>query len=358
MTTTDVPRDSEMNPSEPSTYFSHSSNLKNILEAHFFGKILKEGADINKIWSLIDEKKLHDGITELIREYQRDKQEHQNDCLRCIDDAVTITPVDCDVARYPALQQFGIPLVNTFIHALLRDVVFLQDKNPEANLLTFQAFNGKPCTLVNPVSSSSYKLFKQNVGRTKWMDSLLSGIAENKEEAAEWVMHFLGKKYENKFMEVAVHLGLLLLPSKVMDAEAACAMWEEANGPYKSQRVILRHLKNSFGRRITVPERYIRELEDGALHPISVEGKEVFFWYKKIDEVVAHRVKLELQFHGKNFAEQCDHVDVVFGGDHGARQFRAVVQVIFRSKKMRMLQRAPSHYNLGISMLLKTHMKF
>jgi len=145
-------------------------------------------------------------------------------------------------------------------------------------------------------------------------------------------MHFLGKKYENKFMEVAVHLGLLLLPSKVMDAEAACAMWEEANGPYKSQRVILRHLKNSFGRRITVPERYIRELEDGALHPISVEGKEVFFWYKKIDEVVAHRVKLELQFHGKNFAEQCDHVDVVFGGDHGARRFRAVVQVIFRSK--------------------------
>jgi hypothetical protein len=43
-------------------------------------------------------------------------------------------------------------------------------------------------------------------------------------------------------------------------------------------------------------------------------------------------VKLELQFHGKNFAEQYDHIDVVFGGDHGARRFRAVVQVIFRSK--------------------------
>jgi hypothetical protein len=48
------------------------------------------------------------------------------------------------------------------------------------------------------------------------------------------MMHFLGKKYENKFIEVAVHLGLLL-PSKVMDAESACAMWEEANCPYKSQ---------------------------------------------------------------------------------------------------------------------------
>ncbi len=55
------------------------------------------------------------------------------------------------------------------------------------------------------------------------MDSLLSGICNNKEEAAEWTIHFLRKKYENKFMEVAVHLGLLL-PSKVMDVEAACAI--------------------------------------------------------------------------------------------------------------------------------------
>jgi len=57
-----------------------------------------------------------------------------------------------------------------------------------------------------------------------------------------------------------------------------------------------------------------------------------FFWHKKIDEVVAHRVKLELKCHGQNFMAQYDHLDVVFGGDHGARRFRAVGQLIFISK--------------------------
>ncbi len=54
-----------------------------------------------------------------------------------------------------------------------------------------------------------------------------------------------------------------------MNAYSACAMWEEANVPLRAQRVILRHLSNFFGRRLTVPERQIRELEAGALHPIS-----------------------------------------------------------------------------------------
>ena len=174
-------------------------------------------------------------------EFQKHKQDHQNECLSKIDDAsVTVTPVDCDVAQYPTLHQFAIPLVNKLIHALLRDIVALQDKYSVLSLLTFPAFNGKPCTLVKPICSSSYKLFKQNAQRSKWMESLLSSNSNNQEEATKWIMHFLGKKYENKFNEVAIHLGLLL-PSKVMDAEAACAMWEEANLPCKSQRVILRN---------------------------------------------------------------------------------------------------------------------
>jgi hypothetical protein len=48
--------------------------------------------------------------------------------------------------------------------------------------------------------------------------------------------------------------------------------------------------------------------------------------------VVAHRLKLELKHHGRDFVAKYDHVDVVFGGDHGARHFRAVVQLIFRKK--------------------------
>ena len=228
----------------------------------------------------------------------------------------------------------AIPLVNTSIHSLLRDIVTLDEKS-ETNLLTFKLFNGKPCTLVHPVCSASYKLFKQNIHRTKWMDALLSAICDDKDVAAEWIIHFLGKRYEHKLTEVAIHLGLLL-PSNVMDAETPCAMWEEANCPYKAQRVILRHLKNFFGRRITVPERFIRWLEDGVLNPRSdqkvIDGKTVYFWHKNIDEVVAHQLKLELKHRGPDFGTQYNALDVVFGGDHGARCFRAVVQLIFRSK--------------------------
>jgi hypothetical protein len=61
-------------------------------------------------------------------------------------------------------------------------------------------------------------------------------------------------------------------------------MWEEVNCPYKSQQVILRHLKSFFSHRITVPKKYIRELEDGALTPISnekvIDGRKVFFGIK------------------------------------------------------------------------------
>jgi hypothetical protein len=99
-------------------------------------------------------------------------------------------------------------------------------------------FNGKLCHLVNPISSSLYRSFKQNVARTKWMDDLLLAVNENKSLAVEWMMNYLGKRYEDKFTEVVVQLGLLL-PPKIMDAESVCAMWEEANCIHKSQCIIL-----------------------------------------------------------------------------------------------------------------------
>jgi hypothetical protein len=96
----------------------------------------------------IDDSKLHDGITDLIREFQRSKQEHQNECLQKVDDTITIAPIDCDTAKYPALQQFAVPLVNTTIHSLLCEIVALYDN--DGNLLTFQAFHpSRPASSAN-----------------------------------------------------------------------------------------------------------------------------------------------------------------------------------------------------------------
>jgi hypothetical protein len=51
--------------------------------------------------------------------------------------------------------------------------------------------------------------------------------------------------------------------------------------------------------------------------PISnekiVEGKNVSFWHKNIDEVVVHRIKLELEHHGPTVLDRFNVLDVVLG---------------------------------------------
>ena len=70
-----------------------------------------------------------------------------------------------------------------------------------------------------------------------------------------------------------------------MDAYSACAMWEVAN-IFWAQLVILHHLANFFGWHLTVPERHIKKLKSGALHPISdsvvVDRETVAYWCRKI----------------------------------------------------------------------------
>jgi hypothetical protein len=231
--------------------------MKNIIHVHFFEKILKQGVDVDRIWSFNDEKRLVSGINELIRPVQKNSHDVETTCLLQVDKSMKVTVIDADVSKNPAIQKFAVLFINTSIKALLRDIVSLNEKTTE-NLLTFHMFNRKLCSLINPISSCSYHSFKHNVIRTKWMDDLLSAVNNNIALAAEWILTILDKRFEEILTEVEVLL------SKNMDAESACTMWEEANCMYKSQRVILRHLKCFFGRRITVPETYIRELENGA----------------------------------------------------------------------------------------------
>ena len=49
----------------------------------------------------------------------------------------------------------------------------------------------------------------------------------------------------------------------------------------------------------------MKDLEVGNLPPttssVTLDGNEVFFWYKKIDEVILNRVKMEVQRRGSTF---------------------------------------------------------
>ena len=132
----------------------------------------------------------------------------------------------------------------------------------------------------------------------------VGGIEETEEVAACFLLEHLGSKYSDTFALVASRLGLLLCLKK-MDAESAAAMRQEANCPIRTQRIILHHLFHFFCRRITVPQQKIRDLEQGAVHPITnsalIGGKEIFFWYKEIDKVIISRLKREVLCRGRAF---------------------------------------------------------
>jgi hypothetical protein len=41
----------------------------------------ERGSGYSRTWSLIDDRKLHEGMTDFIRKFQRSKQEHQYECM-------------------------------------------------------------------------------------------------------------------------------------------------------------------------------------------------------------------------------------------------------------------------------------
>jgi hypothetical protein len=96
---------------------------------------------------------------------------------------------------------------------------------------------------------------------------------------------------------------------------------------------MLRHLAACFGRRLTVPEQKLRELEEGVMLPImdsvEIERKKIYFWYKNPKDVVLHRLNLDMKQYGDAFFMQFDCIDVVIGEDHGQRKFRMVMGLIF-----------------------------
>jgi hypothetical protein len=109
------------------------------------------------------------------------------------------------------------------------------------DLLTFPLHNEATCSLLRIPSSTDYNSLKRNAQRTKWLNKLLllnANGEEKVEEGVTWLLQYLGKAHSDSFTEVACKLGLLLAP-KVMDAESACAMWEEENFPICAQRIIL-----------------------------------------------------------------------------------------------------------------------
>ncbi len=319
---------------------SKDNNFKLLLQSHFFDRVMKPGIKSELLWDMIDCDKIKDGLEILVKAVQVYKAAKEQNNLIIIgesEEELQLTNGE-NVNSFPALKEFLIPLKHSTISALQRDIIKLRNCCSNAKFLSFKFNNGAACTLVQVPTSTNYSQFKRNARRVKWLDDILFAAAKSgsQDESTEWIGRYLGENNHDAFITAASSLGILV-QSKAMDAHSACTMWEEANVPLRAQRVILRHLAQFFGRRITVPERKIRELEVGALQPISdsvvVDGEHVMYWYRKIDEVILDRLHTEFKSRGPNYFQQVgfNSIDIVFGDDHGARRFRAVIKIIFRN---------------------------
>jgi hypothetical protein len=101
--------------------------------------------------------------------------------------------------------------------------------------------------------------------KEKWVESILEHVAgglenHDKEDAAEWLKYYLGKKYDASFILASEALGLPLVQR--LDEASTEAMWSDTNINVVQQRIIRRHLKYHFGKRMFLPQMIIRADRD------------------------------------------------------------------------------------------------
>jgi hypothetical protein len=338
-----------------STVVHNFTNLKTLLQVHFFDRIMKLGFNHKSIWRHVDNTQLHSVVQDMIPVFSNYFNESHRKNLKIIHgvqgseeeekfdeaQAIQVCEGKDPVKEFPVLHRFNIPLERHWISGILRDIACLSRNSVECDILKFQYSNQYSSTfIVVPQSANKYRFDRNAKGGGSWLENLLAAVAptsmpNSKEVALQWLLTYIGCNYNDIFVNVCDSLGLLL-NGKKMDAESAAAMWEAANVNINQQRTILKYMAAYFGRRLTVPESYIRELEEGALMPITGdfttnEKKKINYWYKDLDAVILHRLKWIVKQHGIQHLTPFDRIFIILGGDTGGRMFRCVVKMVLYS---------------------------
>ena len=111
-------------------------------------------------------------------------------------------------------------------------------------------------------------------------------------------------------------------------------MWEEANCNSKAQRVVLRYLRTTFGKRAI-------EIPDGSRRDLNTSLENI--WTKPLNKALNVSMATRL-FNRKERVKKTiklDNIDLVFGGDHGQRRFQMMVKVIARNSCMTCIDEWP-----------------
>jgi hypothetical protein len=131
--------------------------------------------------------------------------------------------------RYPTLTSLGGDLSTDFhVKSLLRDIARLDKDALSIEILSFEADNDKPTTLVHIPRTGRYDLFCRGQKKTRWVDKVLDGmipvasvvdetaldpggddeVGTTQEDRARWRIAHLGQVYPDEFVKSAQLVGI------------------------------------------------------------------------------------------------------------------------------------------------------
>ena len=81
-------------------------------------------------------------------------------------------------------------------------------------------------------------------------------------------MYYMGRKFEDQFLSVAIKLDYPVLSQK-MDEIGAAAIRQKSNISRKAQKIIVRYSSEFLGKQLIVSEYFITELGQNNVPPTS-----------------------------------------------------------------------------------------
>jgi len=196
----------------------------------------------------------------------------------------------------------------------------------------------------------TYDSFNRQAKRSKWIKGLVEHIAGDAsvDDAAQWLLTYLGKHYEASFTLASEALGLPIVQR--MDASSAEAMWSDANINVVQQRIIRRHLRHHFGKRLFISENSFKEdrkhysvnthyncLKYYKGGDTSLKPEKCPYWFRDPAEVVAIELTKLLDYSdttckANKLGSICNFTcSVVAGADQGQGSWRSWVKVSIES---------------------------
>ena len=142
-------------------------------------------------------------------------------------------------------------ILTRILNALFCELVNVLKKNN--NSVDFSFANDKCGRAIIMPQAKTLSSFMEKARKLKWVESMLDHLAGDncdKDDAAEWLCYYIGKRHDAAFTLASESLGYPLVQR--MDEAAAEAMWADANINTTQQRIVKRHY---FGKGIVIAEK-------------------------------------------------------------------------------------------------------